>query len=197
MPPATAVRFSDAVRTWLKIGLLGFGGPAGQIALMERELVERRRWIGPTRFRHALSYCMLLPGPEAQQLATYVGWLLHRTPGGLVAGALFVLPGALVVLGLSALYVTYGTVAWVAAMFAGLKPAVIAIVVDALIRIGSRGLSGGASIAIAAAAYAAIAFYAVPFPIIVLGAALAGFAARRGRGDPPPARASRWSTRST
>jgi chromate transporter len=190
MPAEPAVRFPDAVRTWLKIGLLGFGGPAGQIALMERELVDRRRWIGPERFRHALSYCMLLPGPEAQQLATYIGWLLHRTPGGLVAGSLFVLPGALVVLALSALYVTYGTVAWVAAMFAGLKPAVIAIVVDALLRIGKRGLTGAGSAAIAAAAYVAIAFYAVPFPLIVLLAGVAGFAVHRGRAAVSPARAT-------
>ena len=181
MSPPSAVPFSEAIRAWLKIGLIGFGGPAGQIALMQRELVERRRWIGNARFLHALNYCMLLPGPEAQQLATYVGWLLHGTPGGLVAGVLFVLPGALVILALSVLYATYGTVAWVAALFYGLKPAVLAIVVEALMRIGHRALTDPSSVALAAAAYAAIAFYGVPFPLIVVGAGLAGLAASRVR----------------
>jgi chromate transporter len=167
--------FAEAARTWLKIGLLGFGGPAGQIALMHRILVEEKRWIGEARFLHALNYCMLLPGPEAQQLATYVGWLLHRTAGGLVAGTLFVLPGALVVLALSILYAEFGDVAAVEAVFFGVKAAVLAIVVEALVRIARRALAGRAHWAIAAAAFVAIFFLAVPFPLIVLGAGLAGY----------------------
>jgi chromate transporter len=174
------VPISAAFRVWLRIGLLGFGGPAGQIALMQEELVDRRRWISQERFLHALNFCMLLPGPEAQQLAIYAGWLLHRTPGGLVAGTLFVLPGALVVLILSAFYARFGGVGVVAALFEGLKPAVIAIIVDALLAIGKRALHGPGRIALAIAAYVGIAFYAVPFPLIVLGAGLAGFALRLG-----------------
>src|ERR1044071_3330375 len=135
-----SVSFRDALRVWAKIGFLSFGGPAGQIALMHRELVERRHWIDEKRFLHALNYCMLLPGPEAQQLATYIGWLLHKTRGGLVAGLCFVLPGAVAILLLSALYVGYGHVELVASIFFGLKAAVLAIVVEAVVRIGRRAL---------------------------------------------------------
>jgi chromate transporter len=138
--PPQRVSFSEAVRVWAKVGLLSFGGPAGQVALMHRELVEQRRWIDEERFLHALNYCMLLPGPEAQQLATYIGWLMHRVRGGLVAGLLFVLPGFLSILGLSILYAVFGDVPAVAALFFGLKAAVLAVVVEALLRIGKRAL---------------------------------------------------------
>jgi chromate transporter len=178
--------FGEAARTWARIGLLGFGGPAGQIALMHRELVEERRWISESRFLHALNYCMLLPGPEAQQLATYIGWLLHRTPGGIVAGTLFVLPGFLVVLALSAAYVQYRELPWVAVAFVGLKAAVIAIVVDALIRIARRAIRGKASVPIAAAAFTALFFFEISFPVVILAAALFGFFAG-GRVFPPTA----------
>jgi chromate transporter len=170
------VPFRDALGVWLRIGLLGFGGPAGQIALMHRILVDEKRWIDETRFLHALNYCMLLPGPEAQQLATYVGWLLHGTKGGLVAGTLFVLPGALVVLGLSVAYVTFAGLAPVEGLFLGVKAAVLALVVEALVRIARRVLKTGASHAIAAAAFIAIFFFEVPFPLIILGAGLLGAA---------------------
>ncbi|MCI3132025.1 chromate transporter [Phenylobacterium aquaticum] len=133
-------RLKDAFWVWLKIGLLSFGGPAGQIALMHRMLVEERRWIGERRFLHALNYCMLLPGPEAQQLATYIGWLMHRTLGGLVAGLLFVLPGAVVMLGLSIVYALYGHAPLVAGLFFGVKAAVLAVVTEAILRIGKRAL---------------------------------------------------------
>jgi chromate transporter len=165
---------ANAARVWSRIGWLGFGGPAGQIALMHRELVEDRRWISEPRFLHALNYCMLLPGPEAQQLAIYIGWLLHRTWGGLIAGCLFVLPGALVLGALSALYVRYGHVPLVSALFFGLKAAVLAIVVDAVLRIGRRALKSRFLIALAATAFLAIFALKVPFPWIVLGAALSG-----------------------
>jgi chromate transporter len=171
---AHPVPFAEALRVWLKIGLLSFGGPAGQIALMHRMLVEERRWIGEARFLHALNYCMLLPGPEAMQLATYVGWLLHRLKGGLVAGALFVLPGFFVILGLSALYAGYREVPVVAAAFYGIKAAVLAVVIEALIRIGRRALTHPLAWALALAAFVAIFFLAVPFPLIVLGAAVLG-----------------------
>ena len=147
------VSFREAVGVWARIGCLSFGGPAGQIALMHRELVEKRRWLDESRFMHALSYCMLLPGPEAQQLAIYVGWLLHRTRGGLVAGILFVLPGSLAVLILSALYASYGSVPAVAALFFGLKAAVLAIVLEAVRRIGRRALQTRAHWLIAALAF--------------------------------------------
>jgi chromate transporter len=176
---AAPVPFSEALRLWFRIGWLSFGGPAGQIALMHRELVERRRWISETRFLHALNYCMLLPGPEAQQLATYMGWLLHRTWGGIVAGGLFVLPGALVMLVLSWLYVRYSALGPVAALFFGLKAAVLAVVVEAVLRIGRRALRNRFMLAIAAAAFFGIYFFKVPFPWIVLGAALVGVLARR------------------
>ena len=162
----------------MKIGWLSFGGPAGQIALMHRELVERRRWISETRFLHALNYCMLLPGPEAQQLATYIGWLLHRTWGGIVAGSLFVLPGMLVMLVLSWLYVRYSTLAPIAALFFGLKAAVLAVVVEAVLRIGRRALRNRFMVALAAVAFLAIYFFKVPFPWIVAAAALTGLVAR-------------------
>jgi chromate transporter len=173
------VPFGVALRVWAKIGWLSFGGPAGQIALMHRELVERRRWISESRFLHALNYCMLLPGPEAQQLATYVGWLLHRTWGGIIAGGLFVLPGVLVMLVLSWLYVRYSTVGPIAALFFGLKAAVLAVVIEAVLRIGRRALRNRFMVGLAAAAFVAIYFFRVPFPWIVAAAAAIGFAAFR------------------
>ncbi len=159
---------------WLKLGFISFGGPAGQIALMHADLVDRKRWISEGRFLHALNYCMLLPGPEAQQLATYIGWLMHRTWGGIVAGVLFVLPSLLLLMALSWIYVAYGSVPWIADMFYGLKPAVVAIVLQAAHRIGSRTLKSRPLWAIAVAAFVAIFALAVPFPAIVLGAGLIG-----------------------
>jgi chromate transporter len=176
---AAPISFGEALRVWTKIGWLSFGGPAGQIALMHRELVERRRWISEARFLHALNYCMLLPGPEAQQLATYIGWLLHRTWGGIVAGGLFVLPGVLVMLVLSWLYVRYSSLGPVAALFFGLKAAVLAVVVEAVLRIGRHALRNGFMVAIAAAAFLGIYFFKVPFPWIVGGAAMIGIVARQ------------------
>lgn len=178
--PVTAdtIPFREAVRVWAKIGLLSFGGPAGQIAVMHRELVEKRRWISDARFLHALNYCMLLPGPEATQLAIYVGWLLHRTRGGLVAGLLFVLPGVLAMLALSVVYARFGQVPLVAAAFFGLKAAVLAVVVEAVLRIGRRALGNGLMVAVAVVSFVAIRFFAVPFPWIVLGAGLFGLAGR-------------------
>lgn len=170
---------SEANRVWLKLGLLSFGGPAGQIALMHRLLVEEKHWIDEARFLHALNYCMLLPGPEAQQLATFVGWMLHGTRGGIIAGAFFILPGALVMLALSVGYALFGTVPLVAAAFVGIKAAVLAIVVEAVIRIGRRALGTRAKMALAAAAFVAIFFLAIPFPLVVLGAALAGIVIHR------------------
>jgi chromate transporter len=169
-----SVSFREALRVWAKIGFLSFGGPAGQIALMHRELVERHRWISEKRFLHALNYCMLLPGPEAQQLATYIGWLLHRTWGGVISGALFVLPGFLTMLVLSALYVAFGKVPAVEALFFGLKTAVLAIVVEAVVRIGKRTLKSAALVCVAAAAFVAVFLFKVPFPWVVGGAALIG-----------------------
>jgi chromate transporter len=177
--PAQRIPFFEAVRVWAKIGFLSFGGPAGQIALMHRELVERRRWISESRYLHALNYCMLLPGPEAQQLATYVGWLLHRKWGGIIAGGLFVLPGCLAMLLLSWLYVRYTSVAAVTALFFGLKAAILAVVVEAVLRIGRRALKSGFMIGIAALAFIAIYFFKVPFPWIVAGAALIGALGQR------------------
>jgi chromate transporter len=169
LPPAHP-SFREALRVWIKIGLLSFGGPAGQIALMHRELVETRRWVSDRRFLHALNYCMLLPGPEAQQLAVYTGWLLHKTRGGLLAGALFVLPGALVMLAISWVYVLYGKLPWMEAVFYGLKAAVMAVVLSAVLRIGKKVLKHPAMWAIAAASFVAIFRYGVPFPLIVLSA---------------------------
>jgi len=173
--PPPAVSFWEAFRFWLKLGFISFGGPAGQIAIMHSELVERRCWISEKRFLHALNYCMVLPGPEAQQLATYIGWLMHRTWGGIVAGALFVLPSLFVLIGLSWLYIAFGDVPLVAGLFYGIKPAVTAIVVQAAHRIGSRALKHNVLWAIAAASFVAIFAMNVPFPLIVAAAALIGF----------------------
>ena len=166
--------FREAFRFWLKLGFISFGGPAGQIAIMQTELVEKRRWIGQSRFLHALNFCMLLPGPEAQQLAIYIGWLLHRTWGGIVAGALFVIPSVFILWGLSFVYATYGNVPWIAAVFYGLKPAVMAIVAVAVIRIGRKALKNAAMWGVAALAFIAIFFLKVPFPLIVLSAGVLG-----------------------
>ncbi len=175
---AREVPFGEALRFWLKLGFISFGGPAGQIAVMHRELVEGRRWISERRFLHALNYCMLLPGPEAQQLATYIGWLMHRTWGGIVAGALFVLPSLFILIGLSWIYVAYGHVPWIAGLFYGIKPAVAAIVLQAVWRIGGRTLKSPRQVpllwAIAVASLVSIAVLHVPFPWVVLGAALLG-----------------------
>ncbi len=180
---APSIPFAEALRVWLKIGLLSFGGPAGQIATMHRILVEEKRWIGEARFLHALNYCMLLPGPEATQLATYIGWLLHRTPGGVVAGVLFVLPGFAVMLALTMLYAGYRHLPLVEAAFFGVKAAVLAVVVEAVLRIGRRALKNAAQVALAALAFVAIFAFAVPFPLIVLAAGLAGLAGARLRPD--------------
>ena len=174
-PEADLVPFRSAVRTWLAISLQTFGGPAGQIAVMQRILVEEKRWIGQRRFLHALNYCMLLPGPEAQQLATYIGWLLNGTRGALAAGTLFVLPGAVVLLALSAVYVGFGETIAVTALFAGLAPAVVAVVSQAVVRVGRRALVHPALVALALAAFVAIFAFSVPFPIIVALAAAAGW----------------------
>ena len=164
----------EAFLYWLKLGCISFGGPAGQIALMHTELVERRRWISEQRFLHALNYCMLLPGPEATQLAVYIGWLLHKTRGGIIAGVLFVLPSLLVLLALSWIYMAYGTLPVLAAVLYGIKPAIVAIVLAAAWRIGKRTLKNPALVAIAAAAFVSISVLALPFPLIVLGAAAIG-----------------------
>ncbi|MPY74375.1 MAG: chromate efflux transporter [Alphaproteobacteria bacterium] len=182
-PAVAPVGFGEAFRTWLRVGLLSFGGPAGQIALMHRILVEEKKWISEPRFLHALNYCMLLPGPEAQQLAVYVGWLLHRTLGGLVAGILFVLPGALVILALSILYAGFRELTIVQALFFGIKAAVLAVVIEAVIRIGKRALKNHAMYSIAAAAFVAIFFLDAPFPLIVAAAAIVGFVGGRARPD--------------
>ena len=178
-PPPAAVPFGEALRFWLKLGFISFGGPAGQIAIMHSELVERRRWISERRFLHALNFCMLLPGPEAQQLATYIGWLLHRTWGGIVAGALFVLPSLIILIGLSWVYLRYGDVPWVAGIFYGIKPAVTALVLHAAHRIGTRALKNRWMGGIAAAAFVAIFVFDTPFPAIVLAAALVGYLGAR------------------
>jgi chromate transporter len=175
LPRPDPVTLRQAWRFWLKLGCIGFGGPAGQIAIMHQELVERRRWISEKRFLHALNYCMLLPGPEAQQLATYIGWLLHRTWGGVIAGALFVLPSLFILIGLSWLYIAFGDVPTVAGVFYGIKPAITAIVLHAAHRIGSRALKNAWLWAIAGASFVAIFAFNVPFPLIVLGAALIGY----------------------
>ncbi len=173
--------FGTAVRAWFGISLQTFGGPAGQIAVMQRTLVEERRWIGQQRFLHALNYCTLLPGPEAQQLATYVGWLLHGTRGGLVAGGLFVLPGAVALLALSAIYVAFGTTTVITAVFAGLAAAVLAIVVQAVIRVGKKALNSRALVLLAVASFLALALFGVPFPIVVALAGIGGWALGRWR----------------
>src|SRR5215216_4947118 len=173
--PAHGIAFGEAVGVWAKVAALSFGGPAGQIAVMHRILVEQKKWIGETRFLHALNYCMLLPGPEAQQLAVYIGWLLHKTKGGLVAGTLFVLPGFVSIMVLSWIYAAFGNVGVVQALFFGLKAAVLAIVLEAVVRIGRRSLKNNIMIGLAAAAFVAIFFYSVPFPIIILAAGIIGF----------------------
>src|SRR3954452_1901983 len=173
--PVSKPSFGEAFRFWLKLGFISFGGPAGQIAIMQTELVERRRWISQARFLHALNYCMLLPGPEAQQLATYIGWLLHRTAGGIVAGALFVIPSIFVLWTLSFIYAAYGDVPWIAAIFYGLKPVVVAIVIAAVIRIGRKALKNEVMWAIAVLAFVAIYFFGAPFPAIIVAAGLIGF----------------------
>jgi len=200
-PPT--VSFRDALRVWVRVALLSFGGPAGQIAVMHRIVVDEKRWLDEPRFLHALSYCMLLPGPEAQQLATYIGWLMHGWRGGLAAGTLFVLPGFVAILVLSVLYAELRTVTVVAGLLYGLKPAVIAVVAEAVMRIGKRALRTPALVGVAAAAFVAMFLFAVPFPLVILGAALCGVGGERlapeacpafaptGSGDPvrPLARA--------
>ncbi|MEO4046062.1 chromate efflux transporter [Pseudomonas sp. CAU 1711] len=175
LAPAQPASFLQALLFWLKLGFISFGGPAGQIAIMHQELVERRRWISERRFLHALNYCMLLPGPEAQQLATYIGWLLHRSWGGVIAGALFVLPSLFILIALSWLYIAFGDVPLVAGLFYGIKPAVTAIVLQAAHRIGSRALKNNWLWGIAGASFVAIFALNLPFPLIVLGAALIGY----------------------
>lgn len=187
--PATHVSFREALRVWTLIGLQSFGGPAGQVALMHDELVVRRKWIDEERFLHALSYCMLLPGPEAQQLATYIGWLMHRTRGGIAAGVLFVLPGFLAILGLSALYAGFREIPTIAAIFFGLKAAVLAVVIEAVLRIGKRALKNRLMWILSALAFAALFFFEVPFPLVILVAGVFGFVGQKVMPDafPPPA----------
>jgi chromate transporter len=169
------VSFGEAVKVWLRVAALSFGGPAGQIAVMHRIIVEEKRWIGESRFLQALNYCTLLPGPEAQQLATYIGWLMHRTKGGLTAGLLFVLPGFLSIMALSWIYVIFGKVGIVQGLFFGLKAAVLAIVIEAVVRVGKRALKNQVMVGLAAAAFIAIFFYDVPFPLIIVIAGIIGF----------------------
>jgi chromate transporter len=170
-----SIPFGEAVRTWARIAALSFGGPAGQIAVMHRILVDEKRWLGERRFLHALNYCMLLPGPEAQQLAVYIGWLMHRTLGGVVAGLLFVLPGFVSIMALSILYATLGNTGPVTALFFGLKAAVLVVVVQAVLRVGSRALKNPLMVSIAAAAFVGLFAFDIPFPLIILGAGLIGF----------------------
>ena len=196
--PAHGVSFREALRVWMRVAAMSFGGPAGQIAVMHRIIVDEKRWVGESRFLHALSYCMLLPGPEAQQLATYIGWLMHRWPGAIVAGGLFVVPGIFAIMALSWIYALYGNVPVVAALFFGLKAAVLAIVLHAVHRVGSRALKSGAMIALALLAFVAIFLSHVPFPLIVLAAGAIGFVGARsgssaftvGGGHGEPGRAS-------
>jgi len=174
--PVPHPSFRQALRFWVKLGFISFGGPTGQIAIMQQELVEKRKWVSTERFLNALNYCMLLPGPEAQQLAIYIGWLLNKIPGGIVAGAFFVIPGMFVLFSLSYVYAVHGNVAWVASIFSGLKPAVIAIVAAAVIRIAMKALGNSIMIVIAALSFVAIYFFKVPFPVIILAAGLIGLA---------------------
>ncbi|MGJ0507688.1 MAG: chromate efflux transporter [Methylocystis sp.] len=174
---------TEAARVWARVAMLSFGGPAGQIAVMHRIIVDEKKWVPESRFLHALNYCMLLPGPEGQQLATYIGWLMHRTLGGLIAGGLFILPGVVAIMALSVIYALWGNVGIVAALFFGLKAAVLAIVIEAVVRIGKRGLKSQPMRFLAAMSFVAIFFFAVPFPIIILAAALIGFIGA-SRGDP-------------
>lgn len=196
------VSLKEATKVWAYVGFNSFGGPAGQIAVMHREIVDEREWIGERRFLHALNYCMVLPGPEAQQLATYVGWLLNGVRGGVIAGTLFILPGAVVMLALSVLYAVYGDVGWVSGLLFGLQAAVVAIVVQALIRVARRTLRSRALRLIAVAAFVALFFFAVPFPLVILAAGLIGWWVGRrdhtpiedGEADPPtPPGRRRWA----
>ncbi len=175
--PSTPARptFAEAFRFWVKLGFISFGGPAGQIAIMQAELVEKRKWISQSRFLHALNFCMLLPGPEAQQLAIYIGWLLHKTWGGIVAGAFFVIPSIFILWGLSFVYAAYGNIPWIAAVFYGLKPTVMAIVAFAVIRIGKKALKNWVMWSLAALAFVSIFFFKLPFPLIVVSAGAIGF----------------------
>src|ERR1044071_339773 len=176
------ISFGEAFRVWLRVAILSFGGPAGQIAVMHRILVEEKNWISESRFLHALNYCMLLPGPEAQQLATYIGWLLHRTAGGIMAGGLFIVPGVISIMALSWIYAAYGNVSFIEALFFGLKAAVLAIVIQAVVRVGKRALRNRIMISLAAVAFIAIFFFNVPFPVIIIAAGVIGyFGARSGR----------------
>jgi chromate transporter len=178
------ISFREAFRVWLRVALLSFGGPAGQIAVMHRILVEEKNWISESRFLHALNYCMLLPGPEAQQLATYIGWLLHRTAGGIMAGGLFILPGVIAIMGLSYIYAAWGNVGFIEALFFGLKAAVLAIVIQAVVRVGKRALRNRIMIALAAIAFIAIFFFNVPFPVIIIAAGVIGYlGAKSGRSE--------------
>src|SRR5450755_2399588 len=179
MNKTNKISVRQALYVWFRVAGLSFGGPAGQIAVMHRILVEEKKWISESRFLHALNYCMLLPGPEAQQLATYIGWLMHRTWGGIVAGTLFVLPSLFILIGLSWVYLAYGTVPAVVGLFYGIKPAVTAIVVSAALRIGSRALKNRWLWAIAIAAFAAIFALQAPFPLIVLAAGVIGYVGGR------------------
>jgi chromate transporter len=181
--PRDMVTFREAFWLWVKVALNSFGGPVAQIAVMHRYLVEEKRWIGESRFLHALNYCMLLPGPEAQQLAIYIGWLLHKIPGGIVAGTLFVIPGFVAMLILSILYAGYHDLSIVQWLFFGLKPAVLAVVIEAVLRIGKRVLKNGLMIALACASFIAIFFFSVPFPLIVVSAAIIGYVGGRFRPD--------------
>ncbi|NTJ66906.1 chromate efflux transporter [Agrobacterium rhizogenes] len=174
------VPLREAIKVWTRVAALSFGGPAGQIAVMHRIVVDEKKWVGEHRFLHALNYCMLLPGPEAHQLAIYIGWLLNRTLGGMIAGILFVLPGFLAILALSYIYVLFGNLTFIEGMFFGLKCAVLAVVIQAVFRIGSRALKNRAMVALAATAFVAIFFLHVPFPLIVVGAGLIGYLASRG-----------------
>jgi len=178
--PDNTISFSEALRYWLKLGFVSFGGPTGQIAMMHKEVVEKKKWMAEDHFLHALNFCMLLPGPEAQQLATYIGWRMHGTRGALAAGIFFVLPSVFILWTLSWIYVSFGNVPQVAALFYGLKPAVVAIVADAVLRIGKKSLKTGTLIGLAAAAFIAIYFFHVPFPLIVLLAGLVGYLAGPG-----------------
>ncbi|HYI21888.1 MAG TPA: chromate efflux transporter [Candidatus Limnocylindrales bacterium] len=185
------VGFGEALRAWAYVGLNSFGGPAGQIAVMHREIVDRRKWLDESRFLHALNYAMLLPGPEAQELATYIGWLMHGTRGGLAAGLLFILPGALVLLALSIVYALYQQTAFVQAIFYGVKPAVVALIAVAVVRLSRRAIHNRLQAAVAVGAFVAIFFFDVPFPLIVVAAALVGFAGHRlGRSEPARAEAT-------
>ncbi len=174
-----APSFAEAFRFWLKLGFISFGGPSGQIAMMHAEVVEKKRWIDNARFLHALNFCMLLPGPEAQQLAIYIGWLLHKTRGGIAAGALFVIPSIFILWALSYVYVAFGNIPWIAAIFYGLKPAVLAIVAAAVIRIGSKALKNSVMWSLALAAFVAIYFFRVPFPLIIISAGILGLIGSR------------------